>query len=98
MQSFQLVTIAVVLFIAVLITWRFIRIFCVASKLFIPLFALLLLFSIGFSLRLMEDQSLIDLGYFFTEFSLIWGIVLYTSTLILGQVKYWDKEVVAKKQ
>ncbi len=91
MLSFQLMTVSAVFMIASVLTWRFIRVFRQVSGVFLPLFALLLLFCVGFSLRLMEDKAFVDAGYFLTELSLIWGIVLYTSTLILGQVRYWEK-------
>lgn len=51
----------------------------------------LLLFSLGFVLRLSQNKSLIDLGYFLTEFSTLFVTVLFTAFLFLGQLKYWKK-------
>lgn len=61
-------------------------------KHFMPVFALLLCFSLGFMLRLSQEQSMIDLGFFFTEMSGIFGTILFTSALLLGQMKYHKLE------
>lgn len=52
----------------------------------------LLTYLIGFSLRVTSDKSLVDLGFFFTEFSTIFVTVLFTICLYLGQVKYWREK------
>lgn len=49
------------------------------------------LFGLGFSLRLTINKSLIDLGYFLTDFSTFFVTVLFTLFLFLGQIKYWKK-------
>ena len=49
------------------------------------------LFGLGFSLRLMMDKSLIDLGYFLTDFSTLFVTILFTLFLFLGQLRYWKK-------
>ncbi len=49
----------------------------------------LLTYAAGFSLRLTSVKELIDLGFFFTEFSTIFVTVLFSLCLYLGQVKYW---------
>lgn len=49
----------------------------------------LLSYLIGFSLRITGSKQLIDLGFFFTEFSTIFVTVLFTLCLYLGQAKYW---------
>jgi hypothetical protein len=53
----------------------------------VPLF----FFCLGFSLRLTEAKPLVDLGYFFTEFSYLFVYTLFAIFLFLGQVKYWKK-------
>ena len=49
------------------------------------------LFGFGFSFRLTSNKSLIDLGYFLTDFSTLFVTVLFTVFLFLGQLKYWRK-------
>ncbi|MBI4043289.1 MAG: hypothetical protein HY393_00595 [Candidatus Diapherotrites archaeon] len=49
----------------------------------------LALFGLGFVLRLTAEPALIDIGFFFTEFSYLFIYVLFTLSLVLGQVKYW---------
>lgn len=49
----------------------------------------LLTYAAGFTLRLSGNKELIDLGYFFTEFSTIFVTVLFSLCLYLGQIKYW---------
>ncbi|MBI4999225.1 hypothetical protein HZB97_00455 [Candidatus Gottesmanbacteria bacterium] len=50
-----------------------------------PLFT----YVVGFSLRLTGDKELVDLGFFFTEFSTIFVTVLFSLSLYLGQIRYW---------
>lgn len=49
----------------------------------------LLTYIAGFTLRLTSNKELIDLGFFFTEFSTIFVTVLFSLCLYLGQIKYW---------
>ena len=55
------------------------------------LLAPLLIFSIGFVLRLSGNKPAVDLGFFFTDFTLLFIYALFTATLLLGQIKYWKK-------
>lgn len=48
-------------------------------------------FGIGFAMRLAKDQQVIDLGFYFTESSVVFIYVLFTAALLLGQIKYWKK-------
>jgi len=48
-------------------------------------------FLIGFIMRLSQKSDVTDLGFFFTEISYIWVALLYTLSLLLGQLKYWGK-------
>ena len=60
------------------------------KKFFIVFFLLpLFLFVIGFLLRLTGDKFLIDIGFFFTDFSFLFAYLLTAIALILGQLKYW---------
>jgi len=49
----------------------------------------LLTYATGFTLRISGVKELIDLGFFFTEFSTIFVTVLFSLCMYLGQVKYW---------
>ncbi len=51
----------------------------------------LVIFSLGFSLRLSGKTALVDLGFCLTEFSSLFVSVLFTAFLFLGQLKYWKK-------
>lgn len=49
----------------------------------------LILFVIGFSLRLTEKQENINIGFFFTDFSYLFVYLVFALAFILGQIKYW---------
>jgi len=57
----------------------------IASFFIVPL----VVFSLGFVFRLTAETSMVDLGFFFTDFSELFVSVLFASCLILGQIKYW---------
>lgn len=63
--------------------------FKVKKRKFLALVFPLLTYVAGFTLRLTGNKDLIDLGYFFTEFSTIFVTILFTLCLYLGQLKYW---------
>ncbi len=46
-------------------------------------------FSIGFVLRLNSDINFVNLGYYLTDFTGLFVSVLFTTFLLLGQLKYW---------
>ena len=46
-------------------------------------------FVIGFTLRLSGNQELVDIGYFFTEFTTLFVTVLFSLCIYFGQIKYW---------
>jgi hypothetical protein len=52
-----------------------------------PLFS----FSFGFLLRLNPNEEIVDVGFFFTESSLMFSYLLLTLTMLMGQLKYWKK-------
>ena len=49
----------------------------------------LLLFPIGFSLRLSGIPEQVDMGFFFTEFSFLFVYLVFALSFLLGQVRYW---------
>lgn len=53
----------------------------------IPLF----IFTIGFVLRIIGTKSLVDLGFFFTDFSSLFIYTLFAICVYFGQLKYWKK-------
>lgn len=88
------VQVGIILLICIIFSWLVLGIFrdfgVQASQTKYLLFPLLL-FSLGFVLRLSQNKPLIDLGYFLTEFSTLFVTVLFTAFLFLGQMKYWKK-------
>ncbi|HBB76207.1 MAG: hypothetical protein A2186_00470 [Candidatus Levybacteria bacterium RIFOXYA1_FULL_41_10] len=48
-------------------------------------------FSLGYLLRLTENKAFVDLGYFLTDSSYIFIYSLFTSALVIGQIKFWEK-------
>lgn len=54
-----------------------------------PLLLPVVLFSLGFILRLAEKPVVIDLGFFLTEFSSLLVFLLIGIAMLLGQIKYW---------
>jgi len=52
----------------------------------------LIIYASGFYLRLQADKSLIDLGFFFTEFTSMFVSMLFAVFLLLGQLKYWKSD------
>ena len=51
----------------------------------------LVLFTMGFTMRLASTKEIVDLGFFFTEISSIWLYALFVLALLLGQIRYWKK-------
>ncbi|MDP2666631.1 MAG: hypothetical protein Q8P05_03975 [Candidatus Diapherotrites archaeon] len=49
----------------------------------------MVLFSLGFLLRVSTTGDLADIGFFFTEFSFVIIYVLFTISFFIGQIKYW---------
>ena len=72
------------------ILWTF-RKFNVSMKLSVYFILPLSFFCIGFLMRLSLNQGLIDLGFFFTESSVMFLTVLFSIALFLGQLKYYKK-------
>ncbi len=89
MLFWQLAGEVIVLFVLVILLYKFLSEFKTKKTSFYPLFSILVLFTIGFGLRLSKVEELIDFGFFFTEISLLFTYILFTSCLILGQKRYW---------
>ncbi len=67
---------------------KFVLSFQIKAVLFLPL----LLFVLGFLMRLTEDKAIVDTGFFFTDFSYIFVYLLFALSFLLGQFKYWKKK------
>lgn len=91
MSVFQLSVIGGIALFYGAVVFVFFRRFTKDLKLPLMLFVPIIIFSLGFIMRLSEDKQIIDLGFFFTESATIFIYVLFTSALILGQLKYWKK-------
>lgn len=50
----------------------------------------LIMFTIGFAMRLTQNEEVVNLGYYLTEISYLFTYLLFTAALILGQKKYWN--------
>lgn len=91
MIVFQVFTIVVLFFsqslLILLLLRSFKRKIANAVYFIFPLFV----FCVGFSLRLSNNRSLIDLGYFLTDISSLFVYLLFSAFLFLGQVKYWGR-------
>ena len=82
----------IITIILLLLLYWFLSNFNVNKKLFLPLAAIILMFSAGFGLRLTGNPYFIDRGYFLTEISHLFASMMFASALILGQAKYWGKQ------
>ena len=51
-------------------------------------FPVCLMFCIGFVLRLSNDNDIIDIGYFLTDFSYLLSYLLIAFAALFGQAKY----------
>lgn len=78
-----------VLFIFLKLFFMWVEDFKIGAKRLIIFVFILGLFAVGFGLRVSGEKSLIDLGYFLTEFCTLAVTVLLVICMFLGQVKYW---------
>jgi len=60
----------------------------VKRKITIVFLAVVLLFSAGFAMRLGGNGEIVDLGFYFTDFSFLMAYLLIAVAALLGQVKY----------
>ncbi len=52
----------------------------------------MLVFCIGFGMRLSVTKPIVDLGFFLTESSSVFAYTLFALAMILGQLKYWGNK------
>jgi hypothetical protein len=91
MFIYQIIMITSLLTTYGVLIFLFCRIFTKKLNLPFMLVIPIIIFSLGFILRLSEQKSLIDVGYFLTDSSSIFLYALFTGALILGQIKFWKK-------
>jgi len=65
------------------------RKFDTKNMVFLPLYFVLVLFSLGFAFRLSGNNDIVNMGFYFTEMSFLFVNVVFTIALLLGQKKYW---------
>ncbi len=92
----NIILISCTLILTIILLYFFVNQFKINKQLIIPLIAILSIFSLGFLLRLSNITKLIDIGYFFTEFSHIFGTVMFATVLIIGQSKYYNLSKINK--
>lgn len=85
----------IIVIIAVLIVLRavfvlWVRKFTRRLSLYVPILLALLLFGVGFALRMSGAQPMVDLGFFCTEAAGLFLTALFVAALILGQQRYWE--------
>jgi len=87
-----LITEITVLFIAAALVLNFLRVFGIRKNYMVIMMFPLLLFTFGFSLRLSGISEIVDLGFFFTDFTFVFIYIMFTASFMLGQIKYWKKQ------
>lgn len=53
----------------------------------------LFVFVLGFALRLSGDTNLINIGFFLTDYSVLFTTLFMALSFLLGQIKYWKIKV-----
>ena len=89
MIYWQVLGIGLVLIVMIILLSRFLTRFKTKKGIFLSVFFVIILFSVGFSLRLSGEQEFIDFGFYLTEISFLFTYVIFTVALLLGQIKYW---------
>lgn len=87
----QLVIESLITGLALILMLNFLSRFKIKKSVLIIIFFPLLLFTAGFSLRLTGIKELVDIGFFLTDFSFLFTYLLFASSFVLGQLKYWKK-------
>jgi len=91
MFTFQVLAILLLLLFFSLLIIVLFRKFGRDLKIVLLFIAPLLVFCLGFVLRLSTRPPMVDLGFFLTEFSGLFISVLFAACLLLGQLRYWKK-------
>lgn len=68
---------------------NFLKKFNVGRDVYATVLLPLFVFVAGYSLRLSGDKEMIDIGYFFTDFSFLFVYIVFAISFLLGQIKYW---------
>ena len=82
----------VVFSIATALVIGFLRIFGIRRSYMLIMLFPVILFTIGFALRLTGVKEIIDIGFFFTDFTYVFIYIMFTASFMLGQIKYWKKQ------
>ena len=77
--------------LAVVVIWKISTIFSLRKDVTAIFLFPVVLFVTGFSMRLSGIQYIVDVGFFFTEFSFLLVYILFAMSFFLGQLKYWKK-------
>lgn len=81
-----------VLSVAFILVHNFLKTFRLRRKYTAPMVFPLVLFTAGFSLRLSGVQEMMDIGFFFTDFTFVFIYILFTASFMMGQIRYWKKQ------
>ncbi|OGG06159.1 hypothetical protein A2872_04285 [Candidatus Gottesmanbacteria bacterium RIFCSPHIGHO2_01_FULL_42_12] len=91
MFTYQLLLILALVIIYCAVIFYFCKRFQDGLSLPLILMFPIIIFSLGFALRLTNNKTIIDVGYFVTDSSSAFISILFTGAIILGQLKYWKK-------
>lgn len=81
-----------VLLVASALVINFLRVFGIRKNYTVIMMFPLFIFTLGFSLRLSGIREIVDLGFFFTDFTFVFIYIMFTASFMLGQIKYWKKQ------
>jgi hypothetical protein len=76
---------------ALILMLNFLSRFKVKKSVVLTILFPLAVFTAGFSLRLTGAREIVDMGFFLTDFSFLFTYLLFASSFVLGQLKYWKK-------
>lgn len=68
------------------------RIFTKKKNLILIVLFPVVVFGIGYTLRLSSVKEGVDLGFFFTDFSFLFVYLVFAMAFLLGQIRYWRKD------
>ena len=85
----QFIGMEIIVIVLVVFLYSLISEFSTGKKSFLSLFLVLVMFGLGFSLRLCKTKEIIDFGYFLTDISFLFTYIIFTVALILGQKRFW---------
>ena len=91
MYLFQILAIGTLTFFYALILKNLFRQFRLKARMTVLFIPVLVIFSVGYILRLNLNLDLINLGFYLTDFTSFFASILFAAFLFLGQLKYWKK-------